>query len=131
MDRLQSDMNRLLNQYDPVRLRTAPSYPAVNIWSNDDGLFVVAEMPGVRVEDLDINVNNDMLTISGKRSADEIPEGTRFHRNERRFGEFSRTIQLPFAVIADKVEASFNDGVLSITLPKAEAEKPRQISIKS
>jgi HSP20 family protein len=130
MDRLQRDMNRLFKQYDPAQLRTAPSYPAVNIWANDDGLFVSAEMPGVRVEDLDINVNNDMLTISGQRSADEIPEGTRFHRNERRYGEFSRTIQLPFAVDADKVEASFKDGVLSITLPKVEAEKPKQISIK-
>jgi HSP20 family protein len=131
MDRLQSDMNRLFNQYYPARLRTAPSYPAVNIWSNDDGLFVSAEMPGVGVKDLDISVNGDTLTISGERAVDEIPEGTHFHRQERKFGEFSRTIQLPFAVDADKVEASFKDGVLSITLPKVEAEKPKQISIKS
>ena len=131
MDRLQRDMNRLFNQYDPSWLRTAPSYPAVNIWSNEDGLFVSAEMPGVHVDDLDISVNNDMLTISGQRSSDEIPDETHFHRQERRFGEFSRTIQLPFAVDADKVEASFKDGVLSITLPKVEAEKPKQISIKN
>jgi HSP20 family protein len=131
MDRLQSDMNRLFNQYDPARLRTAPSYPAVNIWSNENGLFVSAEMPGVSVKDLDISVNGDTLTISGERGVDEIPEGTHFHRQERKFGEFSRTIQLPFAVDADKVEASFKEGVLSITLPKVEAEKPKQISIKS
>jgi len=130
MDRLQRDMNRLFNQYSPTRLRTAPSYPAINIWTNEEGQFVSAEMPGVRVEDIDISVNGDMLTISGQRSSDEIPEGVHFHRKERGFGQFSRTIQLPFAVDAKKVEASFKDGVLNITLPRVEAEKPKQITIK-
>jgi HSP20 family protein len=130
MDRLQRDMNRLFNQQAAARLRTAPSYPAVNVWGNEEGQFVSAEMPGVRVEDIDISVHGDMLTISGERSLEETPENAQFHRNERGFGKFSRTIQLPMAVEANKVEASFHNGVLNITLPRLEAEKPRKITIK-
>jgi HSP20 family protein len=131
MDRLQRDMNHLFNHYSPNRLRTSPSYPAINIWAHEDGQYVSAEMPGVRVEDIDLNVSGDALTISGRRDSVEVPEGAHFHRKERDVGEFSRTIQLPYAVDAEKVEASFKDGVLNITLPKVEAKKPKQISIKS
>ncbi len=131
MDRLQRDMNRLFNQYYPTQLRTAPSYPAINIWTNENGQFVSAEMPGVRVDDIDISVNGDKLTISGERDSDEFSENAHFHRKERGFGKFSRTIQLPFAVDAEKVEASFKDGVLNITLPRIEAEKPKKITIKT
>jgi HSP20 family protein len=131
MDRLQRDMNRLFNQYSPSRIRTAPSYPAINIWTNEDGQILSAEMPGVRVEDIDISVDGYTLTLAGERSSDEVPAGAVYLRKERGFGKFSRAIQLPFAVDAAKVEASFKDGVLNITLPKVEAEKPKQISIKS
>jgi HSP20 family protein len=130
MDRLQRDMNRLFSQYSSAQLRTAPDYPAINIWTNEEGLFVSAEMPGVRVEDIDINVNNNILTINGRRSPDEAPENAHFHRRERSSGEFSRTIELPYAVDAGKVEATFKDGILNITLPKTEAEKPKKIAIK-
>ena len=131
LDRMQRDMNSLFNEYAPARLRTAPGYPAINIWSNEDGLFLHAEMPGVRVEDIEININANELSISGQRSMDEIPEGAVYLRRERNFGKFSRTIQLPYAVDTDNVEADFKYGVLSVTLPKAEAEKPKKISIKS
>jgi HSP20 family protein len=131
MERFQRDMNRLFNQYTPSRHRSAPSYPALNIWTNEDGQLVSAEMPGVRVEDIDINVDGYTLTIAGERSSDEVPENAVYLRRERGFGKFSRAIQLPFAVDASKVEATFKDGVLKISLPKVEAEKPRQISIKS
>lgn len=131
MDRLQRDMNRIFTQHSPSRLRTAPSYPAINIWANEDSQFVSAEMPGVHVEDIDISVNGDTLTISGERSSGDIPENAHFLRKERGFGEFSRTIQLPFVVDAEKVEASFKNGVLIITLPQIEAEKPKKISIKN
>jgi HSP20 family protein len=88
-------------------------------------------MPGVHVDDIDISVNGDTLTISGERGSDDVPENAHFHRKERGFGKFSRTIQLPFVVDAEKVEASFKDGVLIITLPQIEAEKTKKISIKS
>jgi HSP20 family protein len=130
MDRLQRDMNHLFNHYSPARVQSAPSYPAINILTNEDGQYLSAEMPGVRAEDVDISVNGDTLTISGNRGSDEVPETAHFHRKERGYGEFSRAVQLPFVVDADKVEANFKNGVLNITLPKIEAEKPKKIAIK-
>jgi HSP20 family protein len=131
MNRLQRDMNRLFNSYGPFRLRTAPSYPAVSVWAKEDGQVVNAEMPGVKAEDIDVSVVGDTLTISGKRGPEELPEGARFHRRERVAGEFSRSIQLPFAVDSEKVEASLKDGVLTLNLPRLEADKPKKITIQS
>jgi HSP20 family protein len=131
MDRLQRDMNRLFNSYSPYRLRTAPSYPAINIWDKEDGQVVSAEMPGVRIEDIDISVEGDTLTISGVREVNTLPEGARYHRRERGSGDFRRTIQLPNAVDSERVKASFNNGILTVNLPRAEADKPKKITIKS
>lgn len=131
MDRLQRDMNRLFNQYSPTVFQSTPSYPALNIWATEESLFISAEMPGVQSKDIDIQVERDTLTISGERSSDQVPEKAQFHRKERGFGKFSRSIQLPFGVNAEKVEAHFKNGVLNITLPRVEAEKPKKISIKA
>ncbi|HDN04889.1 MAG TPA: Hsp20/alpha crystallin family protein [Chloroflexi bacterium] len=131
MDRLQRDMNRLITRYYPSRTQTAPDYPAINIWANRETHFVSAEIPGVRAEDIDLNVEGNTLTISGERYKDEIPENANCHRQERGFGKFSRSITLPSAVEADKVEATFKNGLLNITLPKLEAEKPKKIEIRS
>lgn len=131
MDRLQRDMNRLFTQYSPSRLQVAPSYPALDVWVNENGQYVSAEMPGIQAKDIDIRIDRDVLTITGERGADDIPDDVVFHRRERGFGKFSRTVQLPFAVDADRVEASFKNGILNIALPKTEVEKPKQIAIKS
>ena len=131
VDRLQRDMNRLFNQRSSSRARVAPSYPAINTWANEDGLFVSAEMPGVSTQDIDISVTGNTLVITGERGADDIPEDARIHRKERGYGKFSRSIQLPYSVDAEKVEASFKDGILNILLPQVEAEKPKKIAIKS
>jgi HSP20 family protein len=88
-------------------------------------------MPGVRVEDIDISVDGDTLTISGNLGADDVPEDVHVHRKERGAGNFSRTIQLPYPVNAEKVEASFKNGILSISLPHIEAVKPKKITVKS
>ena len=131
MDSLQREMNRLFNSYAPSRLHNAPSYPAINIWANEESLMVSAEMPGVQVDDIDVSVDGKTLTISGERVSDDLPEGARYHRKERRFGDFSRSIKLPIAVNSEDVKASFNNGVLTITLPGAESEKPKKIAIQS
>ena len=130
VDRLQREMNRLFEGYNPMRVRSAPGYPAMNIWTSEDGLKVTAEMPGLNSDDLDISVVGETLTVSGVRKLDELPEGSRYHRQERGYGKFSRSVQLPFPVDVNKVEASFKDGVLSIDLPRTEADKPRKISVK-
>jgi len=132
MERLRREMNRLFSEWPrSARWTAAPSYPAMNAWTNDDSAIVTAELPGVRPEDIDITVEEDMLTLRGSRQPEEMDEGATFHRRERRFGSFTRTFRLPFEVEADKVEATFKNGVLSITLPRAEADKPKKITVKT
>ena len=131
MDRLQHDMNRLFGDLAVKRMRNAPSFPAINIWAAEDSAMITAEIPGIRKDDLDLNVTGDTLTLSGVRNQEELPEGTRYHRQERKYGEFSRSIQLPYTVDVNKVKATFKNGVLTVVLPRVEAEKPKKITIKA
>jgi len=131
MDQLQREMNRLFDASSKGRVYNSPSYPAINIWTNEDGQVISAEMPGVRPDDIDIDVTGDALSISGERKPDEVAREAHYHRRERSYGLFSRTVQLPFMVDTNKVEASFKNGVLTINLPRAEADKPKKIAIKS
>jgi len=131
MDQLQREMNRLFDTTSKGRVVNAPSYPAINIWTNEDGMLISAEMPAVHPDDINIDVNADALSISGDRKPDEVVKEATFHRRERGYGSFSRTIQLPFMVDTNKVEANFRNGVLMISLPRADADKPKKITIKS
>jgi len=131
MDRFQRDMNRLINRFDALGLRAAPSYPKVNIWVNDSSQIVSAEMPGANADDIDIKVEGDTLTISGELKSTDLPEGARQLRKERSSGKFSRTFQLPYSVDSEKVEARYKNGVLVIVLPLSEKDKPRKIAIKN
>ncbi len=133
IERLRRDMERLFEVSGPRLARSrAAHFPAVNVWANDEeGVIVSAEVPGVSAESLDISVTADTLTISGSRSAEDLPEGAQYHRHERFCDEFSRTVQLPYTVDTSQVEAAAENGVLMITLPRAEAEKPRQIEVKA
>lgn len=131
MDQLQREVNRLFDATNKGRVFHTPTYPSVNIWANQDGQVISAEMPGVRPEDIDIDVTGDALSISGIRKPDDVIKEARYHRRERNYGSFSRTVQLPFMVDTNKVEASLKNGVLLINLPRAEADKPRKISVKN
>jgi len=122
-------MNRLMSSNMPFR--TAPGFPAVNVWANQEGLVLTAEAPGVKAEDIDVSVVGETLTLSGVRQPDEVAEGTRYHRQERGYGKFVRNVQLPFPVDVEKVQAEFKDGVLQISMPRAEADKPRKIAVKA
>jgi HSP20 family protein len=131
MDQLQREMNRLFDATSKGHVFNSPTYPAINIWTNEDGQIISAEMPGVHPDDIDIDVTGDALSISGERKPDEVAEDARYHRRERTYGSFSRTVQLPFMVDTNKVEASFKNGILMISLPRAEADKPKKIAIKN
>ena len=132
MDRLRRDMNRLFTDWSTQARRTvAPGYPAMNVWMGQDSAVVTAELPGVNLEDIDISVEEDTLTLRGDRQRGELEEGVTYHRRERRFGSFLRTFQLPFRVDAAKVDATLKNGVLSISLPRAEEDKPRRIAIRA
>jgi len=132
MQRLRREMNRLVADWPAMyRVNMAPAYPAMNVWASENGAIVTAELPGVKPEDIDISVMNDTLTLSGDRGEEECGEETRYHRRERGCGSFTRSFQLPFVVEPGKVDAVFEKGVLHITLPRAEADKPRKISVKA
>ena len=130
MRRMRQQMDRLTNRMGSG-LAVAPSYPAMNVWLNEDGAIVTAELPGFDPDALDISVVNDTLTLSGDRCAEETGEGATYHRRERRCGKFTRSFQLPFLVEGTEVEASFEQGVLKIELPRAEADKPKKIAVKA
>ena len=131
MDKIQSEMNRLFDSTFSRRYRNAPSFPAVNVWANEDGLIITSEVPGINADDLDIVVVGETMTLSGSRGWDDKSEDTKFHRQERGYGDFTRTVKLPFLVDADKVEASFIDGVLNISLPRKDEDKPTKITVSA
>jgi HSP20 family protein len=132
MERLRRDMDRLFEGTAPRFARARGRFPAVNVWASEqEGVIVTAELPGVSPDSIDISVTADTLTINGSRKPEDLPEGAQYHRRERYCDEFSRSVQLPYSVDTDGVEASLENGVLRIVLPRAEAEKPRQIAVKT
>jgi len=136
MDKLQKDMNRMFDSAFTNRLVDRPlnshDFPAMNVWTKADaGQVITAEIPGMNVDDLDIKVVGETLTISGSRLGPADDENIRYHRQERGYGSFTRTIQLPFPIDVDKVEANYEKGVLKIWLPRAESDKPRKITVKA
>jgi HSP20 family protein len=103
--------------------------PALNVVEKDNEYVVVAAMPGVQKEDVKLSVENDVLTISGTRKSNGLPENARWLRNEIQRGDFSRSITLPTGVKVDAITAELQNGLLHITLPKADEAKPREIKI--
>jgi HSP20 family protein len=104
---------------------------AVDIYETDDAVVVKSAIPGVKPEDIDISITNDLLSIKGEtKIEEEIKEGN-YIRRERRYGSFQRSLAIPKPVVADKAEAEFENGVLTLTLPKAEEVKPKAITVKA
>lgn len=125
-------MQQTLDQFLDEGWRTTPAeYPPINVWNNGDGALLTTEIPGVSADDLEISVVNNTLTLRGERAATEAKEGVNMHRQERWSGKFVRTMELAFAVDADQVDAEFHDGILTIKLPRAEVDKPKQIAVKT
>ena len=131
MERMQREMNRLFTDYSPTRYRSAPSYPAMNLWADEESVIIRAELPGLKPDDLDISIDEGDLTLSGRRHPEEMPEDATYHRQERNYGSFTRSIRLPFKIEADDVEATMKNGMLTLMLPRAEEDKPKKIAIKT
>ncbi|HMJ88695.1 MAG TPA: Hsp20/alpha crystallin family protein [Candidatus Acidoferrum sp.] len=104
--------------------------PSIDLYEDRDHLTLKAELPGMKKEDIDIALHGDVLTLSGERKEEEKVEDAQSFRSERFLGKFQRTLTLPMAVAADKVHASYKDGILTVTLPKSEEAKPKQIDVK-
>lgn len=131
------EMEAVLDRYRPRRalakheeIATADWYPSVDVAETERAFHIHAELPGVKKEDIKVNVNDGVLTLSGHRESKSEDKTKKYHRIERSYGSFSRSFALPDDVIPDKVEASFQDGVLEVDLPKSKEEKPKQVDVK-
>ena len=130
MDRMKKDMDRLFGSLTGRHFPTirAGVFPSVNLTEDKDRYYLRAELPGLKSEELDIHVTGRNLSLSGERKISA--ENAKYHRREREAGKFSRIIGLPGEIDSNKVEARLTDGVLTVIIPKAEAAKPRQITVK-
>ncbi len=133
---LQREMNRLFDQvfgkhFAAVgRLRAGYVYPPMNVWETDDHYIVACEAAGLAMEDLEVYVTGDQLTVTGRR-ASQVPEtGVTLHRRERDSGHFSRAVTLPGPVDSAKTEATLSDGVLTVRIPKAPEAKPKRVAVQ-
>jgi HSP20 family protein len=126
--RMQSEMNRLFSGFSPT---TARDFPPISVWLGENSVAVAAELPGVSRDDVTINLQDDVLTLDGKREPTSQQENVNWQRRERSYGTFSRAVQLPFRVDAEKVQARFNNGILEIELERLEADRPKKIEIRA
>lgn len=131
---LQDEVNRVFNagfnRGDNEMMRGAWS-PSVDIYENKDNIVLEAELPGMNPDDVNISIENNVLTIHGERKFEKKDDKDDFHRVERSYGSFTRSFTLPPTVSAENVDAEFENGVLRLTMAKREEAKPRRIEIKA
>jgi HSP20 family protein len=127
------EMLRLLDTVAGKTLREvgAGVFPPMNVTQDEDNFYLRAEVPGVKPNELSISVMRNRVSLAGKRELQREDELVSYHRKERAEGSFNRTVTLPMEVEAERVEAKYADGILTITLPKAEEAKPRQIAVRT
>lgn len=128
--RFNDQINALFNGVSNGFNGVSSGYPALRIYQNDDEALVEALLPGVQLADLELKVEDQILTLSGERRVQE-EEGQKTQRRQRFGGRFSRRVELPFEVDTGRVEARLQNGVLRVRLPKAQAVKPRRIEIQA
>lgn len=128
--RLQNDLGRLFEQ--PVKApQKAPDGPALNVWKAEHSSVVTAEIPGLDIAKLDVSVTGDTVTIQGQKLPEEQVQDSRVQRRERAVGKFTRVLKLPYRIDAARTEASYQKGVLTVTLPMFDDDKRKQITVKS
>ncbi len=132
LDDLYKEMDSLFQNFigDEGRLSQTDFVPHVNIAETEAAYEVTADLPGLKAEDVNVELHEGQLTLSGKRHFEKEETGKTYHRIERRSGEFRRVVTLPAAIDESKITADFNDGVLKVSLPKSEKVKPTRIQIK-
>lgn len=126
--RIRREINSVYNKFG---MQTERAFPAVNAYSDTDEILVTSELPGVTLDGIDISVQGNTLGIMVTRKPDEAGKGEKYHRRERWYGKFGRTLNIPFPIDADKVMARYSKGVLYLTLSKAESAKPRKIQVEA
>lgn len=132
-DRMRREMLRLLDASNGEYANDASAgvFPPLNVTQDNDNFYVRAEVPGINAKELQISALRNRVSIAGKRELPKEHERASYHRKERAEGTFNRTLTLPTFIDAERVEARYTDGILMLTLPKAEEAKPRQITVRS
>ncbi|NKB69524.1 MAG: Hsp20 family protein [Candidatus Latescibacteria bacterium] len=128
LERLHGEMDQFLGG---IRSEFTGANPPLSAHSSDDEVVVKVELPGVVGKDVDVSVEDKILTIKGVRPGEKAGEDEKYYRRERWTGEFARSVELPFQVETEAVEAQFSNGVLTVKLPRAEANKPKKIAVQS
>ncbi|HNQ73802.1 MAG TPA: Hsp20/alpha crystallin family protein [Verrucomicrobiota bacterium] len=130
---LRDEIDRFFDSPFPGLTRTSDLLagwtPALDVYEDKDSYTVKAELPGMKKEDIEVSLHEGLLSISGERKSEAKKEDAEVYRSERFVGRFQRTVTLPAPVTADKVKAAYKDGILTITLPKSEEAKPKQINV--
>lgn len=136
--RMSRRMHDLLDRWMDSAFMDFPSFGAlfeggvpIDVYQTDDNVVVKATAPGFKPEDINISITGDTLTIQGEAKEEREETGAKYHLRERRMESFSRSIILPASVDADKAQAEFEDGILTLTLPKVEEAKPKTITVKA
>jgi HSP20 family protein len=132
LDSLQGDMNSLFDRFFEGRTPNGMSrrwLPAMDLVETDNHLVLRGDLPGMTEDDVNIEIKDNVLTVSGERKAEHEDKGEGYHRVERSFGSFSRSLTLPQGVDAEKVEANFDKGVLEVRIPKPSEAKPTRVQI--
>ena len=132
---LQERMNRLFEDLLPTtrkgeeELNVGTFHPAVDIYEEDKGITLKAELPGIKKEDVHLEINDGVITLRGERKFEKEDKKDNYHRIERSYGSFNRSFTLPSTVDRDKIKAHYKDGILEVTLPTAEEAKPKSIPV--
>jgi len=135
MSSLQHRINHLLNEpffrsgSEDDELRMGSWNPAVDMFDDDDKIVIKAELPGMAKKDISVDIENQVLTLSGERNYENEVKEENYYRRERAFGRFKRAFNLPAEVDSDRIKADFKDGVLKVEIPKPEEQKPKQITV--
>ena len=129
MTQVQNQVNRLMDQV--WNSRQESWLPAVDVFDTQEAVVLKAELAGMDPDDIQIEVEDNVLTIKGERRFEEQVDEERYYRVERRFGSFQRSLALPQGVKADEIGAAYDDGILTVTVPKVEEEKPKRIEVKA
>lgn len=131
---MQEEMNRFFDDFfgeHQTQMAQGQWLPSVDVSETDSELVVRAELPGMTHDDIEVNLQDNVLTLKGEKKQDKREEKESYHCLERSYGSFSRSFSLPTGVRADQITATFKDGVLVVSLPKAEEVKPKKISISA
>ena len=126
LNEAEEEMSRLLGGTYGEASR---EYPPINVWSDDERALVIAQVPGIVPDELEVSVINDTVILKGSRSPEEVPAGAHYHRRERGFGRFTRSVRLPFRVAEKGVKARVHDGVVRIDVPRSADDRPHRISV--